>query len=225
MEKKEFKEPSKFDIEKQGFDDDLENLKKQIEDEVRSEKKQENRGRGDVNRNIANWMLRSFPYGSYAARDQAYANDEAAQKLKEQRIQEEIEKRLAEKQRILEQNIFGESLKAAQAREQARQEREARIVAFNERTLKKQGAEKGRVAEKEKEPEDDKPKGIDVRNTNQASIKRDEDYTSAEKSDILSGSNDYAQDKAARLEEIKSRIGNEFDRAKEKRDRGNGIDR
>ena len=31
MEKKEFKEPSKFDIEKQGFDDDLENLKKQIE--------------------------------------------------------------------------------------------------------------------------------------------------------------------------------------------------
>lgn len=142
MEKDNEKELSDVELKKQGFYEDLKRIRKELEQEVREQANKASGGRGGINRNIANWQLLKFPYGSFKARKNANENHQIAQKVREQKIRDEIAQKFRAKRQQLELNVFGESMAAARAKEKAAADLKTQMQAFKDGQSEKLEAER-----------------------------------------------------------------------------------
>ena len=250
MKKKDNKkELSNFELLKQGYDKDLENLRKKIEQEVRAEEEERVKGRGTMNRYIANWKLQKYPY-SESEKKKAVSDHELARQMQEEEIQKKIEEYLAPREAELAEKIFGPGgLEAAKAQD----EREKRMEAFKARQRQRQQAEHDRRKALERKKED-RRKAREITKEQSGKITSEQDNTPEQKPkhkrqksiDVKTEFNTEAErirtlsmtfneqnpekepsyderevsEKAARIEEFKARKREEFNRHSIERESG-----
>lgn len=158
-----------FDIIDKGFQEDLEKERNQVRAELEEEIK--NGKASNFSQSDTDWMLANYPYANTKQRDKAVDAESEKKQRQKAAFDAEVEKRLGEKQDILEQLHFGKHGRQFALEQAAREEK---IKAFKQKQQDKREQEK---KAHHQTTEQSKAKGKTLAKEQKESLAEDQDNT------------------------------------------------